>query len=216
MSMRTSRTRPYIRQRRRRNLITILVMLALGAGVAWLAYGRTRPAATIGTGQAQVGGPFTLVDMNGQTVTESVLNGQWSAMFFGFTHCPDVCPLTLNTMADVQKTLSADKKPLRVVFISVDPARDTPEVMKTYLSSDGLPTDTLGLTGSVEQVAAITKAYRVYYRKAGDGADYMIDHSGVIYLMAPDGKLSAVASADEAADVIAGKFKTAIAQDIRL
>lgn len=167
-------------------------------------------------GQAAIGGPFELVDVNGKPVSEKILLGKWSIVFFGFTHCPDICPTTLAVLADAQAALRAKGQMVGVVFISVDPARDTPDVIKTYLSSPGLPRGIVGLTGTDAQISTVAKAYRAYYQKAGEGDDYMVDHSSTLYLMAPDGRLSAISSADEGADVIAQKFGVAIAGNARL
>jgi protein SCO1/2 len=138
--------------------------------------------------QSLVGGPFQLVDQDGKPTTEKALKGQWNAVFFGFTYCPDVCPGTLQALAAASDQLGPKAKDLKIVFISVDPERDTPEQMKAYLSADYLPKNTLGLTGTPAQVAAAAKAYRVYYKKAGEGPGYTMDHSTVVYLVDPKGR----------------------------
>ena len=135
-----------------------------------------------------VGGPFQLVDQDGRPVTEAVLNGKWSVVFFGYTFCPDFCPNTLTALKRVETELGSRAKNLQVVFISVDPARDTPAQLKTYVENDAFPRDTLGLTGTPEQVKAVAKAYRVYFQKNGEGEDYLVDHSTVAYLMDPKGR----------------------------
>ena len=140
------------------------------------------------TGQAAVGGPFQLVDQNGRAVDQTILNGKWSLVFFGFTYCPDYCPTTLATLAAVEQELGDAAKDLQVVFISVDPARDTPQALKDYLSSDGFPPGVIGLTGTPDQVAAAAKAYRAFYEKVGEGEAYTMNHSLTIYLMGPDGR----------------------------
>ena len=141
---------------------------------------------------AGVGGPFQLVDQNGQPATEKALKGKWSTVFFGFTYCPDVCPGTLQGLAAATDLLGPKAKALQIVFISVDPGRDDVKQMKDYLSADYVPKSTLGLTGTPEQVAAAAKAYRVYYAKVGDGPGYTIDHSTAIYLMDPKGRFRTV------------------------
>ncbi|ALL12075.1 SCO family protein [Caulobacter henricii] len=144
-------------------------------------------------GPAAVGGPFALVDQNGAPATEKVLKGQWSAVFFGFTYCPDVCPGTLQGLAAATDLLGPKKaENLQIVFISVDPGRDDVKQMKAYLSADYVPKSTLGLTGTPQQVAAAARAYRVYYAKVGDGPGYTIDHSTAIYLMDPKGRFRTV------------------------
>ncbi len=146
------------------------------------------PGSERATGQATVGGPFQLVDQNGRAVDQTILNGKWSLVFFGFSYCPDYCPTTLATIAAVEQELGDEAKNLQVVFISVDPARDTPQALKDYLSSDGFPKGVIGLTGTPEQVAAAAKAYRAFYEKVGEGETYTMNHSLTIYLMGPDGR----------------------------
>jgi protein SCO1/2 len=170
-----------------------VVLVAAAAVLAW----RTTSAPVrsgVGTasGQALVGGPFTLVDQDGKTVTEALLKGKWTAVFFGFTYCPDVCPTTLQTLAVAQDHLGPKAKALQVLFVSVDPARDTPAQLKRYLSAPVFPKGIIGLTGTTDQVAGAAKAYRAYYQKEGEGADYVVNHSSVIYLMDPKGQYNRV------------------------
>ena len=148
------------------------------------------PAAgeVISTGQAQVGGPFQLVNHDGQAVDESMLEGNWSLVFFGFTYCPDYCPTTLQALDATKQRLGDKARDLQIVFISVDPQRDTPQALKDYLSSDGFPEGVIGLTGSPEQVKAAADAYRAYYEKVGEGEDYTMNHSLAVYLIGPDGR----------------------------
>jgi protein SCO1/2 len=160
---------------------------------------------------AAVGGPFQLVDQNGQPTTEQVLKGQWNAVFFGFTYCPDVCPGTLQALAAASDRLGPKAKDLKIVMISVDPARDTPAQMKTYLTADYLPKTTLGLTGTPAQTAAAAKAYRVYYKKAGDGPDYSVDHSTAVYLVDPKGRFNRVIAYSLPPEEIARQIKDAMA-----
>ena len=141
----------------------------------------------VSTGQADVGGPFRLVDQEGRAVDESLLLGKWSLVFFGFTWCPDYCPTTLAALDATQERLGDKAKDLQIVFISVDPERDTPQALKDYLSSDGFPEGVIGLTGSPEQVRAAADAYRAYYQKVGEGEGYTMNHSLTVYLMGPDG-----------------------------
>jgi protein SCO1/2 len=160
---------------------------------------------------AAVGGPFQLVDQNGQPTTEKVLNGQWNAVFFGFTYCPDVCPGTLQALAAASDQLGPKAKNLKIVMISVDPARDTPAQMKTYLTADYLPKNTLGLTGTPAQTAAAAKAYRVYYKQVGDGPDYSVDHSTAVYLVDPKGRFDRVIAYNLPPEEIARQIKDAMA-----
>ena len=142
----------------------------------------------VSTGQADVGGPFQLVDHNGRPVDESMLEGKWSLVFFGFTYCPDYCPTTLAALDATKQRLGDKARDLQIVFISVDPQRDTPQALKDYLSSDGFPEGVIGLTGSPEQVKAAADAYRAYYEKVGEGEDYTMNHSLAVYLIGPDGR----------------------------
>ncbi|WP_310032546.1 SCO family protein [Caulobacter rhizosphaerae] len=157
-----------------------------------------------------VGGPFQLVDQNGKPTTEAALKGQWNAVFFGFTYCPDVCPGTLQALAAASDQLGPKAKDLRIVFISVDPDRDKPQAVKDFLSGPTLPKTILGLTGTPEQTAAAAKAYRVYYKKAGDGPDYSVDHSTAVYLMDPKGRFVKVIPYNLPPDEIARQIRDAM------
>lgn len=134
-----------------------------------------------------IGGSFQMVDQNGRAVDEDVLQGKWSAVFFGFTYCPDICPGTLQSLSAAREQLGGKAKNLQIVFVSVDPERDDAAQMKAYLEGQGL-TNVVGLTGTPEQVAAMTKAYKAYYQKRGEGEGYMVDHTTVTYLMDPKGR----------------------------
>lgn len=139
-------------------------------------------------GQGAVGGPFTLVDHTGKTVTDADFRGRFLLVFFGYTFCPDVCPTELNAITVAMDKLGPLAEKVTPVFITIDPHRDTVEKLKSYVA-DFHPR-LVGLTGSEEQVAAAARAYRVYYKKAGGdkaGEDYLVDHSSYVYLMGPDG-----------------------------
>jgi protein SCO1 len=140
---------------------------------------------------SQIGGPFTLVDDTGATVTEKNIAGKPYVMYFGYTFCPDVCPTTLLDLSRWIKKLGPDADRLNYVFVTVDPERDTVQSMHAYLSS--FDKHIRGYTGTPAEIAQIAKEYRVYYRKVptGDGG-YTMDHSAVLYLMGPDGKLVTV------------------------
>jgi protein SCO1/2 len=173
----------------RRNLSLIavcLVGLAVLAGLAWRA-GVFAPQPS-----ALVGGPFQLVDQTGKPVTEKMLKGKWSAVFFGFTYCPDVCPTTMQVLAQAQDQLGPKAKDLQVVFVTVDPERDTPAQLANYLNNSAFPKGVVGLTGTPAQVAVAAKAYRVFYEKSGTGSDYLINHSTPTYLMDPKGRFNRV------------------------
>ena len=173
-----------------------VIALALGLITMVVVGGRQQAAQTTdsATGQPLVGGPFTLTNQDGQVVDEKILEGKWSLVFFGFTYCPDYCPTTLGVLNAVQERMGDKAKDLQIVFISIDPARDTPQMLKDYLSSDGFPEGVIGLTGTPEQVAQVAKEYRAFYQKVGEGEGYTMNHGLTVYLMGPDGKFrSAVA-----------------------
>ncbi len=150
----------------------------------------------VSSGKPDVGGPFQLVNQDGQAVDQSMLNGKWSLVFFGFTYCPDFCPTTLTMLDETQKRLGDKAKDVQIVFVSIDPARDTPQAMKDYLSDASFPDGVIGLTGTEAQVAAAAKAYRVFYKKSGEGEGYTMDHSLTIYLMDPDGQFATALTSD--------------------
>jgi protein SCO1 len=179
--------------------IAIAVALAVVAVVVVSGRDRAMDSAglTTSTGQPLVGGPFQLVDQDGRTVDQTMLNGKWSLVFFGFTYCPDFCPTTLATLKAVQDRLGAQADDLQIVFISVDPERDTPQQLKDYLSSEGFPRGVIGLTGTPDQVKQAAQSYRAFYQKVGEGEGYTMNHSLTVYLMGPD-----------------GRFRTAIAHDL--
>ena len=140
-------------------------------------------------GQPTIGGPFALVDQSGRTVTNESLKGKPTLIYFGYTFCPDVCPTSLLLMETAIDELGADAaKKVNLVFITIDPERDTQKLIKDYVSNFG-PTF-IGLTGTPEQVAAAARAYRVYYQKVPgkDGAPYLMDHSSIVYLLDRNGR----------------------------
>jgi protein SCO1/2 len=173
-----------------------VIALALGLITMVVVGGRQQAAQTTdaATGQPLVGGPFTLTNQDGQVVDQSILEGKWSLVFFGFTYCPDYCPTTLGVLNAVQERMGDKARDLQIVFISIDPERDTPQMLKDYLSSDGFPDDVIGLTGTPEQVAQVAREYRAFYQKVGEGEGYTMNHGLTVYLMGPDGQFrSAVA-----------------------
>jgi protein SCO1 len=141
------------------------------------------------SGTALVGGPFSLVGADGKPVTDRDFRGRYMLIFFGFTHCPDICPAELQVIAQALEQLGDKAKNVVPIFITLDPERDTPEAMGNYLKSFG--PNFVGLTGSPEAIAAAAKAYRVSYAKVEDkesAADYGVDHSALVYLMDPKGR----------------------------
>ncbi len=144
------------------------------------------PARTATAAATGIGGPFELVDQDGRTVTDATYRGKWLLIYFGYTHCPDACPTALNDMAEALAQLGPLRQKLQPLFVTVDPERDTPAVMKDYTAA--FQAGIVGLTGSAAQIAQAAKAYRVYYaRDKGADADYAMSHSSVIYLMDPAG-----------------------------
>ena len=139
------------------------------------------------TAPAAIGGPFQLTNQAGQVVTDAALKGKPTLIFFGFTHCPDVCPTSLFEISEVLKAMGKDADRVNAYFVSVDPERDTAAAMKDYLSS--FDPHLKGLTGNPEAVAKVLSAYRVYSKKVPlkDG-DYTMDHTALIYLMDRDGQ----------------------------
>lgn len=160
--------------------------LAIGLGLTLFLLGGPR-AVTLASA---IGGPFQLVDQTGQPVSDKALKGKPTIIFFGFTHCPDVCPTSLFEMSEILRAMGDDAKRINAFFVSVDPERDTPPVMKDYLAS--FDPNLRGLTGSPEATAEIVSGYRVYAKKVPlkDG-DYTMDHTALIYLMDRDGRFVA-------------------------
>jgi len=139
---------------------------------------------------AAIGGRFKLVDQDGNQVTDKDMKGRPFLVFFGFTHCPDVCPTTLFEVSEILRALGPDADRTRALFITVDPERDTPAVMKDYLSS--FDPHLSGLTGDAAAVAAVAKAYRVYFKKVPlDQGGYTMDHTAIVYLMDKQGRFVA-------------------------
>ncbi|MDZ4373896.1 MAG: SCO family protein [Phenylobacterium sp.] len=161
---------------------------------------------------ALVGGPFELVDTSGATVNQDVLKGKWSVVFFGFTHCPDICPTTMFELGQVEPMLGAAAKDFQAVLISVDPERDTPAQMKAYVENDAFPDRVIGLTGTPEQVAVAAKAYKVFYQKAGEGDAYTVNHAAYSYLMNPRGQYVCVLPYELTPEETAAKIQAAMKQ----
>ena len=189
----------------RRSLIALVALILVAAGGA---FGIQSWMRTHGDGPAAsgIGGPFHLVDTSGRAVTDKDLRGKPTLVYFGFTYCPEVCPTTLTAITSWLHLLGPDADRLNVVFISLDPERDTPEAMKAYLSN--FDPRIRGLTGSVEDVAATAKAYRVYYKKVptSDGS-YTVDHSTAVYMFDAKGRFIAPISYGETAETAVPRLK---------
>jgi len=174
-----------------RHLRTLMVFaaflagLVLSLGVVLIA--REYMVAPGAPPAAAIGGPFRLTDQDGRIVTEADLKGRPSLVFFGFTHCPDVCPTTLFDISQIMAALGPDADRTRAVFITVDPERDTQSVLKDYLSS--FDPHVSALTGDLGSITTVAKAYRVYFKKVPlDGGGYTMDHTAITYLMDKEGR----------------------------
>ncbi len=188
-----------------------------GALLIWLS-GTSGPSSTSSgaapvrmSGEADIGGPFTLVDHTGRTVTEETFEGRPTLIYFGFTYCPDICPTSLQVMAAALDRLPAEQAAqYQPLLITVDPERDTPEALASYVDSPAFPENLLGLTGSEEQIRDAARAYRVYYRRVEDDgtlAEYTMDHSSLIYLMGRNGEFVEVFPHQATPDQIASRLQ---------
>jgi protein SCO1/2 len=185
----------------------LAVIAVLLAGVTAISV-----AVTLGLGD---GGPrFRMTDQTGRAVDQGVLRGRWSAVFFGYVNCPDVCPATMQTLGAAQAKLGPDAARFQVVFVSVDPRRDTPAVLKAYLSQEGFPAHAVGLTGTPAQVAAMAQAYRAPYaytpRPAAEGGGYDVSHSAAIYLADPKGRTTNLLFEQMGPDSLAAQVRKAM------
>jgi protein SCO1/2 len=182
-------------------------MIVLLATVLW----RWGPAIYDGAAswlgpQAAIGGPFSLVDSTGKRISDQDLLGKPFAVFFGYTHCPDVCPTTLQDMSGWLQSLGPDAVKLRILFVTVDPERDTPQALKSYMSA--FDSRIIGLTGTSAEVANMLAAYRVYAKKVDvKGGDYAMDHSAVVYLMGADGRFKTIIGYQEQPTAAARKLE---------
>ncbi len=180
--------------------VVVAVLLIGAGGFLWLTGG--------GSNAAGIGGPFTLEDGSGKPVTDRDFRGKYMLVYFGYTFCPDVCPTTLNAVADAMDKLGSAASQIRPLFITVDPGRDTPAVVKQYAAAFG--PRIIGLTGTPDEIAKVAKEYRVYYaeHRTGPGPnDYSMDHSSILYLMDPNGGFVAPVRADQTGDEIAANLK---------
>ena len=177
--------------RNARILVTVgafLGGLVLCFGIIFLVGGRI--STPVAQQVAAVGGPFKLTDQNGRTVTDADFKGRPFLVFFGFTRCPDICPSTLFEVSEVLRALGKDADRVHALFITVDPERDTPAVLKDYLSS--FDPHLSALTGDADAIAAVAKAYRVYSKKVPlDQGGYTMDHTAIVYLMDKQGRFIA-------------------------
>lgn len=184
----------------------LLVALLVGATIALYTSEAFRAQFAGGGGTTAIGGEFTLVDQDGETVTHERFLGRPTVYFFGFTHCPDVCPTTLFELTNRLEKLGEDAEGLNAVFVTVDPERDTPEEMKRYL--EAFDPRITGLTGSPEQVREMMGKWRVYAAKVPqEGGDYSMDHTATLYLMNEDGEFVGTISPAESEETALDKLR---------
>lgn len=194
-------------------MIVTLFAIATGFYAVWVHQHRaTISLANAPMGAAQIGGAFSLTDQNGKIFSSTELQGKWALVFFGFSHCPDECPLALSNMTAALNTLGNTGQDVVPVFISVDPARDTPKVLKKYAAN--FHPRLVALTGKPEVIEEVKQAYKVYAAKAEaekkGQKEYNVSHSAFIYLMGPDGKYVQHFSNDIAPDALAEGVRGAL------
>lgn len=167
----------------------LLLATGIGASALLLAPGTSKNN-VVSSGIALVGGPFEATNQDGKRVSDKDFLGRHTLFYFGFTFCPDICPAELQVISAALNEIDGAEDKFNLVFVTIDPARDTPEIMKQYVAH--FWPGTIGLTGSADDIRKMASAYRVYYTKAGgenaDKDSYLMDHSSITYLMAPDGK----------------------------
>lgn len=177
-------------------------LLAIGVGAALSLYleslQQERPSIVIG-------GPITMVDQHGRSISKEDLDKTAVALFAGFTHCPDLCPTTLLRLSTLMKQLGDDAAKICVVLVTVDPERDTPEVLKSYLAS--FEGDFTGLTGTPGQLRDFATAYRLFYEKSGTDSDYTMNHTSGVFLFRKGGTFQGTLDQHEADDVALRKLK---------
>ena len=191
-------------------LVYLLLVAAMAGGVLWYESEQVPGLGrVVTTGQADVGGPFQLTDQHGKRIGDTDFRGRYMLIYFGYSFCPDVCPTTLAVIAQALDRLGQRSHQVVPIFITIDPERDTPKVLNDYMKAFG--PSFVGLTGSATEIKDVEKRYRVYaVKKPLPGGSYGMDHSSVIYLMGPDGKMVSfydeAVSPDELAKDLRGKI----------
>lgn len=180
---------------------TALAFAALGG--AWFVSFRPSDVPGLGSG---IGGAFSLTDGDGRRVTDRDLRGRFALVYFGYTFCPDICPTTLSQAVAALEILGPKAARVQPVFISIDPQRDTPAVVRDYVAA--FSPKLLGLTGTADEVATAARAFRVYYapHRTGDEPNYTVDHSSILYLMDPNGELRALIRTDQTTPEMAAEI----------
>ncbi len=196
-------------------LAVVGVLRVMGPAPRTLTSGSAVVGKAMRTGTAAIGGPFTLVSTNGENVTDQSFRGKWLLIFFGYTSCPDLCPTALANVSAALEKFGPDTSQLQPLFITVDPQRDTREVMANYLKS--FDARILGLTGTQAQIDGVTKNYRVYValdKSERGGDDYLVSHSAYLYLMVPRGKFGNVIEGKEDGEAIAAWLRKEMTRPI--
>lgn len=195
-----------------RGILIVAVIVVVGflgfLGLQWFGP-KGEGDEAVSSGPVQIGGPFTLTDQDGKTVSDKDFAGKLMLVYFGFTNCPDICPTGLQTIAIAMDELGAAGAKVQPILITVDPERDTPPVMKEYVQA--FHERLIGLTGTPEQIAAVARAYRVYYQKVqlkDSSLGYSVDHSGFIYLMDGQGRYLAHFRHDATPNQMADRIKS--------
>jgi len=183
-----------------------LVVGLVALGMVVLIWQRSEPQQAASTALGTIGGPFTLTASDGQPFPSSKLNGRPAAIFFGFTHCPDVCPTTLARLARLRHQLGQGEDAMSIVFVSVDPERDTPAELANYLTLFNTPV--IGLTGTTAQIEQVKKQFGIYSRKVEQpGGGYSVDHTASVMLLDKNGQFVATLSPEEGDQVALDKLK---------
>ncbi len=200
---------------KRISLVVLLIAAVLVGEWLWLTAGRDRgpgEGASVVPAQAAIpGGGFSLIDHEGEPSSEAAYPGKHLVLVFGYTFCPDVCPTTLASLAAAMDLLGEREAALQPIFVTIDPERDTPEVLADYVTA--FHPRLVGLTGSPEQIRKVARDYRVYYAKVGtDQADYLVDHSAYIYVIGPDGRTLTYLKHDETPEALAAALGRFIGQ----
>jgi protein SCO1/2 len=191
---------------------SLLLLAGIGGSLLWLKPTQESLGPTLPAG-VTIGGPFTLTDETGRAVTADTYRGRYMLIFFGFTYCPDVCPTELAKVAATLDLLGQDAARITPLFVTVDPARDTPDALSAY--TEQFHPAIIGLTGTDEQIAAAARAFRVYYNKVRTGPEpdaYTMDHSAFVYLMGPDGRFRQFFSPQATPEQMAATIRSHLAR----
>jgi len=195
-----------------RSIIIIAAILIVGSLYFLLSSAPKNNLEIAKNSNVQIGGAFTLIDQDGKEFNSDSLNGKYSLLYFGFTFCPDICPDSLQKVAQVLDNLKSYNVPLQPVFITLDPSRDTPELLKKYVAY--FNPNFIALTGSEAQIKHVANLFKVYYAKVeGHNKDYMLDHSAFIYLIDKSGKYLAHFDTADKVDVITYKLTKILKAD---